>query len=192
MKKPSFKQLFGILGLGMISLIIGILILLGPFTFGLSSSSSFLFSITFIIICMLSIGTALLISFRLNNDVAASLMESYETGKKEGTNQGIWQVINSLDQGESALSAIYLWLYKYRHGKSTVDEAARIFNQTVNRLIEKIDLHPLGKLGEIIEFDPRLHRTNQPYAKPGDKMRVIEVGWQVGQQQVRKPMLDNI
>ncbi len=127
-----------------------------------------------------------MITFSTHNQVKAALKNNFEQGKVKG-NQDFARI---LDKNPSVLLNMLNWIYLSQKGKSNPETALRIFEQFFIRAQEKMGLQPYGLIGEILKFDHQRHDNQSAGVKQGDKVRVIETGWTMGNTIIRKPMVE--
>jgi hypothetical protein len=127
-----------------------------------------------------------ILTFIIDGKVGAVIDDSFEQGKLEGRQE----VAMALDKNPSALLNMYYWVRAYRQGKGTSESALHIFEQFFARMQEKLGLRPYGSIGEILLYDHKKHDNRSAGVKHGDRVRVIEVGWQTDNFILRKPMVE--
>lgn len=145
---------------------------------------SFGMGLVFLGIILLFIG--FIQTFSINTKVSLAIKENFEQGRARGNQE----VIAFLDKNPSALMNMVYWIRSYRQGKINGEAALHIFEQIFARLQEKFGLQLYGKIGEILIFDHQKHDNRNVDVKQGDRVRVIETGWQMGNIILRKPMVE--
>jgi len=127
-----------------------------------------------------------IITFGIDGQIGKAIKESTEQGKIEGRQE----VARVLDQNPSALLNMLYWVYAYKQGKGNSEAALHIFEQIFARMQEKFELRPYGRVGEILSYDHKKQDNRSAGVKNGDRVRVVEAGWQMGKMLLRKPMVE--
>lgn len=129
------------------------------------------------------ISTIMLINIK--NKMKQEVKKAYEAGLKEGE----ILVFQSLDDEPSVFNNVTNWIYNFQNQRQDVLAAKDIFTQLLVRLERKHDLKLIGSLGEMVRYEPSVHRTLETGLRKGDQVIIIEVGWQAGKKLLRRPMV---
>ncbi len=111
-----------------------------------------------------------------------------EKARELGHAEGLRDVVQGLVHDRDVLADVVDWLQKYQDGKATIDDAAKVHGQILERLVKQAKLSPVGQLGQSVQFDPRSHATLEELS-PGESGEIVEVGWKVSQDLVKKPVV---
>jgi len=137
----------------------------------------------------------LIISLRIYRsqvrDVEAEGKLRVERARKLGRAEGLREVVQGLVEDRDVLADVVGWLQDYRKGEATVEDAARVHGRILERLVKQAHLTPIGQLGQKVKFDPRTHATYDLLA-PGATGEIIELGWKVSREVVKKPLVKEV
>lgn len=111
--------------------------------------------------------------------------EEYMRGRKEG----LRQAVETLDADASVIRNAAIWLHNYQLGRGDADTAAGVFQQFLARLESQFKVKSMGRIGDRVSFDIRHHRTHQAGLQPGDEVKIIEPGWRLNGEVIRKPLV---
>lgn len=128
----------------------------------------------------------LILTFSINNQVETAIKNGYESGKLKG----IQDAIVGLDKDPSILLSMLDWVLLYKKGKGNSDTANNIMNQFFRRAQDTLGLQPYGMVGDVLSFDHQRHTNKSAGVKPGDKVKVVEAGWKLGNTIIRKPKVE--
>ena len=108
----------------------------------------------------------------------------------DGWADGVHHVVNKVLIADSGvLQNAVIWLDNNRRNQADLKSAERIFNQLIARMQRILKVTPVGKINESVKYDPRSHRVQQTGIQPGDRVRIIENGWVMGDEIIQKPLV---
>lgn len=134
---------------------------------------------------LLSVASDFLERRRLSREIKKLQREWHE----QGIQTGILKTTETLDLDPSVLRNIMSWIYDYSQGYKNPDAAFDLFTQLIARF-SFLNFKPIGQIGEIVNFDPHIHRNLDPNVNPGDRAIIVETGWTLDQKIIRKPLIE--
>jgi len=123
---------------------------------------------------------------RQSENLRYEIVKAQERGRVEK----LRSIAKGLVADKDVLSELTRWLHDYNKGSSEadIDASARIHSRMLARLVRQIRLRPIKEIGEVVRFDPEFYTT---YAslKMGEEAVVKELGWRVGDNTIKKPVV---
>jgi hypothetical protein len=111
--------------------------------------------------------------------------KQYEQGRRDR----IVSLASDLVSDQDVLADLSIWLREYEIGKARLDKAAHVQQQLLDRLMRLIRLYPLMKVLQEVQYNPDEHITYD-VLRPGETVIVIEPGWRVGSETIKKPVVE--
>lgn len=139
-----------------------------------------------IVIGIICVFVSLLVTFSTDKQVKIAIRNSFDSGKVRGNVEAMM----ALDKDPSVLLSMLDWLYLFQKGKGNLETANHILNQFFRRAQDTVGLKPFGLVGDVLQFDHQKHTNQSVGVKPGDKVKVIETGWKIGNTILRKPKVE--
>ena len=112
------------------------------------------------------------------------IQKALDQGRRETT----YSIANELVKDKDVMTELAKWLLEYEDGVAKLDQSARIHSQVLTRIMKQIRLNPIGKLDELVSFDPVQH-SNYENLKPNEPAYIQELGWRIGREMLKRPVV---
>jgi hypothetical protein len=135
-----------------------------------------------VIVCIL------IIADRKRRELVFEFEHRIRTAKELGHIEGVRTVAQGLIEDEDVLGEVMEWLHNHKMGKARENDAARIHSKILEKLKKQARLIPIGEFGEVVNFDPRIHKTLDNL-RPGERVIIDEPGWRVASDIIKMPIV---